>query len=1467
MKNKPVTKVFIWSIILGIVVSLVVIESRGQGTAGIKLTKEERIKWWLDARFGMMITWGAYSQAGGTWKGIYQDGYAEWLKFRQIPNVEYDSMVREFNPVDFNADQWIRIAKDAGMKYIVMMAKHHDGFALYDSKVSTYDIIDMTRFGRDPVAELAAACQKAGLKFGVYYSVDRDWHHPDAACDDHYKQCNFWDYPENKLPGAMERWHNNYFPNYAAKQVEELVTRYPIDIVWFDGIGLKTRAEIALLDSTIHTNRPNCLINSRISNFFGSTDGDYGSKGDNETPGGYQAGGWENPGTLGFSYGYSERDSLMSPKQAINNLIEIVSKGGNYLLNVGPNGKGVIIPEAVAILKEMGSWLNKYGTSIYGADGLPMEPPENIRVTVKTHQLFIHVLNWSDQEIRIGNMDQVIGTKLDNISEVYMLADSKRNPLKYKFDGGVLSIDPTSCSIPAAERNPCAEVIVVSDGQDAQPASSPYPEWKYSSSLFILTTPEGADLHVSAQENDFPLLVRLHKDFFNFKQAGPKGEDIRFSTCTGVPLVYQVEEWDPAQGNVSIWVKVPCIRGNARQEIKMYWGRKGVKSESNGPAVFNGSNGYLTVLHMDKVLEDEAGSVVPENAGTSVTSGMAGLARHFEEGQGIACGENIMNFPAGAQPSTTEAWIKGRLPNGMVMGWGNEERTGKVTMNFASPPHIRMDCYWSGANVKGESKLPLSGWIHVVHTYQYGDSRIYINGRLDAASSSVKNPLAIKSPAGMWIGGWKNDYWFSGDVDEVKISKVARSADWIRLQYENQKPLQTLVGPLVQPGDAFSVSPAKIEIAEGKNIVVTARAGGAQKIYWLINRDGADSIVAVDRFSFTLEVGRVMADQSYVLQFKAIYADGVKTVNIPVTILEAIPEPVFTLKAPPVWNGRDAIRIVPVISNLAAMRAKFVETDNYLSLRFKWSVSGGAVIYAVETDNYPSLLLKRSQCSGKITVKLALNNGGEDFVAKTSINVTEPETDQWIQRMPGMFEKPVDNQFYARDDQNEGTLHYNGKMIKPADSVFIRIYADEKLYNTQVHRVKADKSYAFAVKLNPGLIRYKLEFGSIRHSREEVLDTVANIVCGDAYIIDGQSNAEANDYGRAVNPYTSDFLRSFGCAGTDPEKCRLDLWGNAVSFDNQGSKLQIGYWGIELGKQLIENHKIPICIINGSVGGSRIDVHQRNESDPTDSTTIYGRLLWRIQKAGLTHGIRGVFWHQGENDQGAAGPSGRFGWEDYQQYFIDMSAAWKQDYPNIRHYYVFQIWPRSCAMTENGSDNVLREVQRTLPRLFSNMGIMSTLGIRPPGGCHFPPEGYAEIAHLICPLVERDNYGIAFNRSITPPDLLKAYYASDRNDEIVLEFDQPVTWNDSLVTQFYLDGESGKVASGFASGNLVRLNLKARSAASKITYLDSKAWSQDNILWGANGIAALTFWGVPIAASKTADAERIGLSQAVEPVK
>jgi hypothetical protein len=288
---------------------------------------------------------------------------------------------------------------------------------------------------------------------------------------------------------------------------------------------------------------------------------------------------------------------------------------------------------------------------------------------------------------------------------------------------------------------------------------------------------------------------------------------------------------------------------------------------------------------------------------------------------------------------------------------------------------------------------------------------------------------------------------------------------------------------------------------------------------------------------------------------------------------------------------------------------------------------------------------------------------------------------------------------------------------------------------------------------------------------------------------------------------------------------------------------------MRLGRRLVESEKIPICIINGAVGGTRIDQHQRNAADPTDVTTIYGRLLWRVQQAKLTHGVRAILWHQGENDQGADGPTGGYGYETYRQFFVDLSAAWKEDYPNIQQYFVFQIWPKSCAMGINGSDNHLREVQRTLPNLFSNLSVMSTLGIKPPGGCHFPAAGYDEFARLMGPLIEHHIYGRTFAKPITPPNLKQAFYTNQQHDELVLEFDQDVIWSDGLTSQFYLDGEPQQFASGSTNLSRITLKLKSPSKATRVTYLDSASWNPDNLLYGDNGIAALTFCDVTIDAN------------------
>ncbi len=995
---------------------------------------------------------------------------------------------------------------------------------------------------------------------------------------------------------------------------------------------------------------------------------------------------------------------------------------------------------------------------------------------------------------------------------------------------------------------PVTYTVTAQDGSTKayQVTARSYSAWAHSAALSILTTKDGADLPATASETDFPILLRLNAGNFTFSQAKPQGEDLRFSSPEGARLFYQVEQWDSANSTASIWVRIPMIKGNAVQQIRMYWGMQDAAGESSGPAVFNAANGYASVLHMDEALVDEGGLVTPKNEGaTTVVGGMIGKGRHFVPGKGIPCGDHIKTYPYSDQPFTSELWFRAELAGANLTSWGRYATryngfTGDgnlVDVQLRSPAGLG----WvsDGPGGAAGKTVPLMGqWYHVAATYADGTSKIYVNGLLDGSNEAKKATMSLMNDIYMNIG--KDNY--AGDIDEVRVSKVARSEDWIKLEYENQKAGQTLVGTLMQPGDEFAVAPAAIRIDEGKKVTVTAKAGGALKLYWVVRKDGKETMAAVDQFAYQLDAGRVVGDASYVLQLKAVFPNGVRTKDIPVSIKEDIPEPVTALKAPAQWNGRDMIEVVPDVRNLKAMTDKGAG-----DLHYQWTVSGGAVIKKTAPGK---LILTRSQYTGPLAVTAAIHNGGTATTATTTIQVTEPKSDPWVQRTPDKDEQPMDNQFYARDDKNEGTLHYNGVLDKPADSVFLKLYADDKLIETQSLKPAADMSYAFAVKLKPGLIKYKVEFGTKAGSAETVVRTVNNLICGDAYLLDGQSNTVADNKGGKHGLFQSEWIRSFGGMSGGSQQG----WGNAVASSASGDAYRIGYWGVALADRLVTAHKIPICMINGAVGGTRIDQHQRNESKPEDQDTIYGRLLSRVTAAKLTHGIRGVLWHQGENNSGAAAPTGDWDYKSYQHYFVEMSACWKQDYPNIRNYYVYQIWPLPCSMGPKGAQ--IREAQRTLPRLYSNLSVMSTIGIRNSfngrGLCHFDWDGYEQFATLMGPLMERDNYGLVPAKPITAPDLKKAWFTTPQQDEIALEFSQEMAFDPLTLINIYLDGVKGQVTGGSAGGNVIKLKLTAPSKAGTINYLADNDWdgAPESLLMGSNGIAALTFCEVPISQGK-----------------
>jgi len=344
--------------------------------------QDDRLAWFREARFGMFVHWGPYSELAGEWNGqqIRVGRNAEWImNFLNIPASEYREVARGFNPVRFDAEEYVRLAKAAGMRYLVFTAKHHDGFAMYHSKVSAYNIVDWTPFKRDPLRELSEACARAGIRFCIYYSHSEDWDDPDAGGPLHV---------DRKMPTNYER----YLERKSMPQVEELLTHYgPIGLVWFDR-GIFTTEQAQAFVDLVRRTQPACLINGRVGNYAHELMGDYQNMNDNGMPAGGIEEDWETPQTLNKTWGYSRFDTEWKrPEDIVRRLVEIVSKGGNYVLNIGPRGDGSIPEASVAILEKVGEWMQKNGESIHGAKASPFPELPWGRCTVKGNLLYLHV--------------------------------------------------------------------------------------------------------------------------------------------------------------------------------------------------------------------------------------------------------------------------------------------------------------------------------------------------------------------------------------------------------------------------------------------------------------------------------------------------------------------------------------------------------------------------------------------------------------------------------------------------------------------------------------------------------------------------------------------------------------------------------------------------------------------------------------------------------------------------------------------------------------------------------------------------------------------------------------------------------------------------------------------------------------------------------------------------------------------
>ena len=323
-------------------------------------TRDERLEWWREARFGMFIHWGVYSGLGNEFHGKKGGGYAEHIqRVLKIPIPVYRKEVAgTFNPTNFNADEWVSLAKQAGMGYIVITAKHHDGFAMWPTKVNDYNIMDATPWKHDPMSDLKEACQKQGIRFGFYYSQAFDWGEKDGAGND-------WDYDNpggDKLLGGKNWWETRpefmaharkYVDEKAIPQLRELIKMYDPDILWFDTSGKLPPSENLRIMKAVREASPRVVISGRLVGGWG----DYDDTTDRPAEFPPHAGDWEAIPTTDESYGWNKFDtSHKPPSHFIQLLAKASARGGNILMNIGPMGDGRIDPKDVAILKGIGDW-------------------------------------------------------------------------------------------------------------------------------------------------------------------------------------------------------------------------------------------------------------------------------------------------------------------------------------------------------------------------------------------------------------------------------------------------------------------------------------------------------------------------------------------------------------------------------------------------------------------------------------------------------------------------------------------------------------------------------------------------------------------------------------------------------------------------------------------------------------------------------------------------------------------------------------------------------------------------------------------------------------------------------------------------------------------------------------------------------------------------------------------------------
>lgn len=396
-----------------IIIFLLLISMSGINTMAQKtITQDERMQWWRDARFGMFIHWGLYCIPAGEWNGQEYPQIGEWImKNAKIPVTEYEQLAKQFNPVKFDAKAFVSTAKSAGMKYITITSKHHDGFAMFKSTASKYNIVDATPYRKDVIKELADECHKQGIQICFYYSQSRDWHEPNGLD-------NEWDFPK-------ERDFQKYLDEKVKPQLTELLTQYgPIGMIWFDTPMTISKDQAQQLKDLVRNLQPATIISGRLG---GGVETDYMSTGDNVIPATVVPGDWEVPATLNNTWGFKKNDhEWKSPESLTRLLFDIAAKGGNYLLNVGPTAEGLIPQESVDILAKVGEWMKTNSECIYGTQASPFKLEFKWgNITQKQGKLYLGIFNWPKEDFYLEGLK-------NKVKKAYLLSDKQQKALPVK---------------------------------------------------------------------------------------------------------------------------------------------------------------------------------------------------------------------------------------------------------------------------------------------------------------------------------------------------------------------------------------------------------------------------------------------------------------------------------------------------------------------------------------------------------------------------------------------------------------------------------------------------------------------------------------------------------------------------------------------------------------------------------------------------------------------------------------------------------------------------------------------------------------------------------------------------------------------------------------------------------------------------------------------------------------------------